>query len=169
MPHTFSNVGGLLTFDNVPIIPKETQFVIEITVVLEDTPANTPGKQFVNTAKWDFGRLIDGTFYEPLPGEWGISPPLTIAAPQLVVTKTGPATIGKTLNLGQWGQFALDVRNTGLTAACDVTVLDRLPNGPTGGMCAIAPEVQSARVFAADGVTPVPGQRRARPPASTSR
>jgi hypothetical protein len=22
----------------------------------------------------DFGRLIDGVFYEPLPGEWGISP-----------------------------------------------------------------------------------------------
>ena len=93
-----------------------------------------------------------------LPGEWGISPPLTIAAPQLVVTKTGPATLGRTLNLGQWGQFGIDVHNTGLTAAFDVTVLDRLPDGPTGGMCDVAPEMLNARVFAADGVTPVPGK-----------
>ena len=157
--HTFSNVGGMLTFAFAPnIIPAQTQIVVEITAVLDDTPTNAPGTQFVNTAKWEFGRLIDGIFYQPLPGEWGVSPPMTIAAPQLIVTKTGPATIGKTLNLGQWGQFALDVRNAGLTPAWDVTLRDRLPNGPTGGMCATAPEVQSARVFMADGVTPVPGK-----------
>ena len=60
IPHTFSNVGGVLTFDNFPVVPAGEQFVIEITVVLQDTANNTPGKQFVNTAKWDFGRLIDG-------------------------------------------------------------------------------------------------------------
>ena len=154
VPHTFTNVGGLLTFDNVPIVPSETQFIIEITVVLDATPTNVNGKQFVNTAKWDFGRLIDGVFYEPLPGEWGISPPMTIAAPELVVTKTGPAT----MNLGVWGQFALDVRNTGLFDAWQVTMLDRLPDGGTGGMCSMTPQVLSAQVFAADGVTPVPGK-----------
>ena len=158
VPHTFTNVGGLLTFDNFPIIPAGEQIVIELTVVLEDTPVNAPGTQFINTAKWDFGRLIDGIFFEPLPGEWGISEPLTIAAPQLVVTKTGPATIGRTLNLGEWGDFGIDVQNTGLTDAWDVTILDRFPDGPTGGMCDIPPEVQSAQVFAADGVTPVPGK-----------
>jgi hypothetical protein len=158
VPHTFSNVGGFLTFDDIPIVPAETQFVIELTVVLDDSPANTPGTQFVNTAKWDFGRLIDDVFYEPLPGEWGVTQPMTIAAPQLVVTKTGPATLGRTLNLGQWGQFGIDVHNAGLTAAWDVTILDRLPDGPAGGMCDLAPEVLSARVFAADGVTPVPGK-----------
>jgi len=158
IPHTFANAGDNLTFDNFPIVPAGEQFVIEITVVLEDTPANAPGTQFVNTAKWDFGRLIDGVFYEPLPGEWGITEPLTIAAPQLVVTKTGPATLGRTLNLGEWGDFAIDVHNTGLSDAWDVTILDRLPDGPTGGMCDIAPEIQSAQVFAADGVTPVPGK-----------
>jgi uncharacterized repeat protein (TIGR01451 family)/fimbrial isopeptide formation D2 family protein len=158
VPHTFSNVGGVLTFDNFPIIPAGEQIVIELTVVLEDTPVNAPGTQFINTAKWDFGRLIEGVFYEPLPGEWGISPPLTIAAPELVVTKTGPATLGRTLNLGEWGDFGIDVQNTGLTDAWDVTILDRLPDGATGGMCDIAPEVLSAQVFAADGVTPVPGK-----------
>jgi large repetitive protein len=68
VPHTFSNAGGALTFDNFPIIPAGRQFVIKLTVVLNDTPTNVPGTQFINTAKWDFGRLIDGVFYEPLPG-----------------------------------------------------------------------------------------------------
>ncbi len=144
VPHTFSNVGGFLTFefgDLGLIVQAGDQFVIEITVVLEDTPVNAPGTQFVNTAKWDFGRLIDGEFFEPLPGEWGISPPLTIAAPELVVTKTGPATLGLTLNLGQWGQFSIDVENTGLTDAWNVTILDQFPDGPTGGMCDLTPEI----------------------------
>ena len=158
VPHTFTNVGGFLTFDNFPIVPAGEQIILEITVVLDSTPANAPGTQFVNTAKWDFGRLIDGVFYEPLPGEWGISPPMTIAAPELIVTKTGPATLGRTLNLGEWGDFGIDVQNTGLSDAWDVTILDRLPDGATGGMCNQTPQVLSTQVFAADGVTPVPGK-----------
>ncbi|TMA33392.1 MAG: isopeptide-forming domain-containing fimbrial protein, partial [Deltaproteobacteria bacterium] len=158
VPHTFSNAGGFLTFDDIPVVPAETQFVIEITVVLNDVPQNAPGTQFVNTAKWDFGRLIDGVFYEPLPGEWGITPPMTISGPQLVMRKTGPATLGRTLNLGEWGQFGLDIQNAGLTPAWDVTILDRLPDGATGGMCDVTPQILSARVFAADGTTPVPGK-----------
>ncbi|MCZ6712198.1 MAG: hypothetical protein O7B25_17685, partial [Gammaproteobacteria bacterium] len=157
-PHTFSNVGGVLTFDNLPIIPAGEQIVVEITVVLDDVPANAIGTQFINTAKWDFGRLIDGVFYEPLPGEWGISQPMTIAGPDLVVTKTGPATLGRTLNLGEWGDFTIDVQNAGLSDAWDVTILDQLPDGAAGGMCDVTPEVQNAQVFAADGVTPVPGK-----------
>jgi uncharacterized repeat protein (TIGR01451 family) len=152
--HTFSNSGGLLTFDNFPIIPAGEQVVIELTVVLENTLVNRPGTQFVNTAKWDFGRLIDGVFYEPLPGEWGITEPLTIAGPDLVVAKTGPAT----LNLGQTGEFVLDVLNAGNRDAWDATLVDRLPDGPAGGMCDTVPEVINAQVFQADGVTPVPGK-----------
>ncbi len=156
--HSFSNVGGVLSFDGFPIIPAGEQIKIEITVVLEDTPANVIGTQFINTAKWSFGRLIDGVFFEPLPGEWGISPPMTIAGPELVVTKTGPATLGRTLNLGEWGDFAIDVQNTGLSDAWNTRLLDQLPDGATGGMCNVTPQVLSARVFAADGVTPVPGK-----------
>ena len=155
--HSFSNVGGVLTFDNLPSSRPE-QILIEITVVLVDTPANVIGTQFINTAKWEFGRLIDGVFYQPLPGEWGISPPMTIAGPELVVTKTGPATLGRTLNLGEWGDFAIDVQNTGLSDAWDVRVLDQLPDGVTGGMCNVTPQILAAQVFAADGVTPVPGK-----------
>src|SRR5688572_9420737 len=154
VPHSFNNVGGLLTFDGFPVVAAGRQFVIALTVVLNNTASNIPGTQFTNTAKWDFGRLIDGTFYEPLPGEWGVSPPMTIAAPVLTVTKTGPAT----MNLGQWGTFVVDARNTGLTDAWNATIRDVLPDGPTGGMCDRTPEILSAQVFAADGVTPVPGK-----------
>jgi len=38
IPHTFSNVGGLLTFDIIPDVPAGRQFVIEITVVLDASP-----------------------------------------------------------------------------------------------------------------------------------
>src|SRR5215470_12875380 len=155
IPHTFSNVGGVLTFSGFPIIPAGQQFVINITVVLNDTPTNVPGKQFFNTANWQFGRLINGVFFEPLPGEQGVTPPMTIAAPNLVVTKTGPATMA----LGQPGQFGLDVLNNGTGDAWNVTLLDRLPkSSPTGGMCSSTPQILSAQIFQADGVTPVPGK-----------
>ena len=154
VPHTFADVGGFLTFDNIPIVTAGRQFVIELTVVLNDSPVNVSGNQFVNTAKWEFGRLIDDVFYQPLPGEWGITEPLTIAAPELVVTKTGPAT----MNLGQWGDFVIDVQNVGLSDAWDVSLRDLFPDGPNGGMCDPTPEILSAQVFAADGTTPVPGK-----------
>jgi large repetitive protein len=136
---TFSDANGFLTFDNFPVIPAGEQIVIELTVVLEDVPANAIGTVFVNTAKWDFGRLIDGVFHEPLPGEWGVSEPMTIAAPNLIVDKTGPAT----MNLGETGQFTIDVLNSGLSDAWNVTLIDRLPSGPTGGMCDAAPVISS--------------------------
>jgi uncharacterized repeat protein (TIGR01451 family) len=159
--HTFSNVGGLLTFDiGDPVgvdIPAGDQVIIELTVVLDSTPGNTNGTLFFNTAKWDFGREIDGTFYEPLPGEWGISPSMTIAGPDVTVNKTGPAF----LNLGEAGVFTLNVQNIGDSDAWNVTLLDRFPNlnGPqTGGMCDVPPTILSAQVFAADDTTPVPGK-----------
>ncbi len=154
VPYNFSNVGGVLTFSDFPIIPAGEQVIIEMTVVLDDTPANTPGTQFVNTAKWEFGRLIDGEFFQPLPGEWGISPPLTIAAPTLEMTKSGPAT----LDFLETGAFTLDVRNAGTSGAYEATILDRLPDGADGGMCDLAPVITGAQVFGADGTSPVPGK-----------
>src|SRR5262249_26974151 len=146
--------GGVLTFSNFPIVPAGQQFVIEITVVLNDSATNVPGKQFINTANWQFGRLINGVFYEPLPGEPGVTPPITTAPPMLAVTKSGPAT----MSVGQWAQFGLNIQNTGSSDAWNVTLLDRLPRGPTGGMCNTTPQILSAQVFQADGVTPVAGK-----------
>src|SRR2546422_2657247 len=80
VPHSFTNVGGLLTFSNFPIIPAGQQIIINITVVLNNVPANAPGTQFFNTAKWQFGRLINGLFYASLPREDGSTPPMTISA-----------------------------------------------------------------------------------------
>src|SRR6266852_5635836 len=154
VPHSFTNVGGLLTFSNFPIIPAGQQIIINITVVLNNVPANAPGTQFFNTAKWQFGRLINGIFYQPLPGEDGITPPMTIGAPNLTLTKSGPAT----MSTGQWGQFGLNVQNTGTSDAWNATLLDQLPSGATGGMCSTTPQVLSAQVFQADGVTPVAGK-----------
>ena len=85
-----------------------------------------------------------------LVGEF-ILPPGT---PALTVEKSGPAT----MNPAEWGNFVIDVRNVGDVDAFDATLVDRLPDGPTGGMCDTTPQVLSARVFAADGVTPVAGK-----------
>ncbi len=74
--------------------------------------------------------------------------------PGLTVSKTGPAT----MRLGEWGDFVIGALNESESDAYTATLIDQLPDSPTGGMCDTAPELQSARVFAADGATPVPGK-----------
>ncbi|MHC4609138.1 MAG: isopeptide-forming domain-containing fimbrial protein, partial [Planctomycetota bacterium] len=146
-----------LSYKSIPLIAAGEQVVVEMTVVLDNTPANTAGTQFINTAKWSFGRLIDGVYYVPLPGEWGVTQPMTIAEPDLVVTKTSSETA---LNLGVPATFTIDVQNIGGSDAWNVTILDQLPDGPAGGMCDYDPTTGpgvTAQVFAADGVTPVSG------------
>jgi hypothetical protein len=156
VPLTFTNPDNKhLTFE-YDWIPAGEQIVIEVTVVLDDTARNAAGTQFINTAKWWFKRSIDGEVYYPLPGEWGVTEPMTIAAPNLEVTKTGPDLLGG-VNLGEWGEFTIDVRNAGLSDAWNGTILDRLPDGTDGGMCEMPPQVLSAQIFASDGVTPVSG------------
>src|SRR6516225_4841794 len=157
VPFTVTNAGGLLTFSGFPAIPPGQQIVLKITVVLNNAvPPNSPGTQFSNTANWTLGTTIGGTFHYPLPGEQGVSsPPLTIAAPNLVFTKSGPATMA----VGQPGQFGFDILNNGTSDAWNATILDRLPkSSPTGGMCSSTPQILSAQVFQANGITPVPGK-----------
>jgi uncharacterized repeat protein (TIGR01451 family) len=62
------------------------------------------------------------------------------------------------MNLGGWSNFAIDVQNTGQSDAWNVSVRDLLPNSAAGGMCITTPQILSAQVFAADGVTPVAGK-----------
>ncbi len=137
-------MNGLLTFDfgDSFILPKGDRIAIDVTVVLNNSSLNALGTTFVNTAVWQFGRLIDGTFYTPLPGENGISGETTIAGPNLVVDKTGTTALGgTTINLGEWGEFTIDVANTGQFDAWNVTLLDRLPDGANGGMCDMTPQI----------------------------
>ncbi len=74
--------------------------------------------------------------------------------PGLTVTKTGPAT----LRLAEWGNFVIGVQNESEADAYNATLVDQLPDGPAGGMCDMTPEILSAQVFAADGITPIPGK-----------
>jgi uncharacterized repeat protein (TIGR01451 family) len=106
-------------------------------------PDGNPVSQFI-TSEGSFTNTtgLVGQFTPP-PG-----------TPVLMVDKSGPAK----LKPAQWGTFALDVHNTGNIDAVNATLVDRLPDGPTGGMCTTPPQVLSARVVAADGVTPVPGK-----------
>ena len=62
------------------------------------------------------------------------------------------------MNLGASGDFTVDVQNSGTTDAWNTTIVDQLPDGASGGLCDATPSVLSAQVFAADGVTPVPGK-----------
>ena len=149
--------GGVWTSKNLSykpltdILPAGEQIIVEITVVPDNTPANAAGRTFVNTAKWSFGRLIEGVFYEPLPGEWGVSEPMSIAEPRLVVNKTSNETA---INLGVPTTFTIDVQNVGGSDAWNTTILDQLP----GEMCdqdpALAPGFDT-RIIEDNGTTAV--------------
>lgn len=126
-----------------------TQIEIQMSVVLDDVPANVAGTQFSNTGRWWFGRVIDGVAYAPLPGQSGVSPPMTIVEPGLTLQKSAAVT---NLNVGTAAPFRLNVQNTGASSAWNAAVTDVLPTG----MCAFDPTpTVNARVYAADGVTPV--------------
>jgi uncharacterized repeat protein (TIGR01451 family) len=132
-------------------VAANTQIEIQITVVLDNVPANVAGTQFTNTAKWWFGRVIDGVTYAPLPGQSGVSPPMTIVEPGLTLQKSASIT---NLNVGTAAPFRLNVQNAGASDAWNTTVTDVLP----AGMCAFDPTpTVAARVYASDGVTPVSG------------
>lgn len=138
-----------LSYKPIPLIDAGDQVVVEITVVLDDTTTNLEGMSFTNTAKWWFGRIIDDTFYEPLPGEWGISQPMTIGEPDLVVTK---ATDETALNLGIPVIYTIDVQNTGGSDARNVTVIDQIPDSPDAGMCDYDPRTDlDVRIVDATG------------------
>jgi uncharacterized repeat protein (TIGR01451 family)/fimbrial isopeptide formation D2 family protein len=128
-----------------------TQVEIQMTVVLDNVPANAVGTSFINTAKWWFGRYIGGVAYNPLPGQSGVSAPMSIAEPNLTLTKSSTST---NLNVGAPANFTLNVQNTGGSDAWNTTLVDNIPSG----MCATSPLASvTAQVFAADGVTPVSG------------
>ena len=131
------------------ILPAGEQIIVEITVVPDNTPANAAGRTFVNIAKWSFGRLIEGEFYAPLPGEWGVSEPMTIAEPSLVVNKSSVETA---INLGVPVTFTIDIQNVGGTEAWNTTIIDQIPSG----MCDLDPTLApgfGARIVEASGTT----------------
>ncbi|MEM9173913.1 MAG: OmpA family protein [Myxococcota bacterium] len=125
--------------------PDPTTFTI-------DGKTYTLGLSFLNPSGDPIGEFI--TREGGVVNTADLDTDFALVPPVLEVTKTGPAT----LTLAQPGEFVLDVRNTGPNDAWNATVLDRLPDGATGGLCDVPPEVTGAQVFAADGLTPVPGK-----------
>jgi uncharacterized repeat protein (TIGR01451 family)/fimbrial isopeptide formation D2 family protein len=113
----------------------------------------TPYKGIVNFGN---GALAPGTstFFSLEGGNIAAGLQVTFPDPVLVLRKSGPAT----MTLAQRGTFGLDVQNIGGSDAWNVTIVDKLPTGATGGMCTATPQILSAQVFQADGVTPVPGK-----------
>ncbi|MBI1920965.1 MAG: DUF11 domain-containing protein [Geobacter sp.] len=134
-------------------IPAGQQIVVNVTVVLGNTTNNTIGKQFQNTATYTYDS-IDSTPSTQANGAPGASGPITIVGPSLTMQKSGPGTI----NALSSGTFTLNVQNTGDSTAWQTTLTDILPNLTTpltGGMCGSSPTNVTARIFQADGVTPV--------------
>ena len=78
---------------------------------------------------------------------------MTIVAPDLVMTKTSSETA---LNLGGTTTFTLDIQNIGGGDAWNARIHDEIPED----MCSYDPTTGAginARIFAADGTTPVSG------------
>jgi uncharacterized repeat protein (TIGR01451 family)/fimbrial isopeptide formation D2 family protein len=124
-------------------IPAGEQIIIDITVVLNDSPTNVSGLQFTNTATYTYN-AIDGNPATQQPGAPDTTGPLTIAGPDAMeMVKSGPAT----LQVGTPGTFTLDVRNAGTGDAWNLTVTDRLPNPTPGGMCDTAPTILSVQIL----------------------
>jgi uncharacterized repeat protein (TIGR01451 family) len=132
-------------------IPAGEQVVLEIAVVLEDTPTNTTGLTFTNTANYIYNWL-EGNLTTQRTGAAGTSANMTIVGPDtLTMTKTGPAS----MTLGAPATFTLDLQNADTGSAWNLRLFDRLPNGATASACDVAPVILTAQVFQSDGTTPV--------------
>jgi uncharacterized repeat protein (TIGR01451 family) len=148
MPCPYPTPVGEGCTDRVTIVasPTPTTFNvdgIDYTLSMSFLNNGNPVSEFIT-------REGDTVNTSGLVGEFTL-PPIPPGTPVLTVDKVGPPT----MNPAEWGNFAIDVQNTGPIDAYNATLIDRLPDGPTGGMCNTAPQILSARVFAADGVTPV--------------
>ncbi len=143
---TFNPLGPLPNCANAADPHRYGQGAITFTVI-------TPYRGSVNFGN---GGIAPGTttFYSLEGANLTASLQVKIPDPVLVLQKSGPATMA----LAQWGAFGLNVQNTGGSDAWNVTIVDKLPTGATGGMCTATPQILSAQVFQADGVTPVPGK-----------
>ena len=134
-------------------IPAGGQIVVNVTVMLSNAATNTLGKQFQNTATYTYDS-VNNSASTQANGAPGASGPITIVGPALTVQKSGPGTISALAP----GTFTLNVQNTGGSTAWQTTIKDILPNVTTpspGSMCGTAPTNVTARIYQADGVTPV--------------
>src|SRR5438093_1788864 len=131
--------------------------VATITFNVVVNPSVASGTAISNQGFVNGNGIVDQPSDDPrtlAPNDPTIDIVSSLAGPALVVRKSGPAT----MNLGQWGNFSIDVQNTGPSDAWNAALRDLLPHRATGGICHLTPEILSAQVFAADGVTAVAGK-----------
>lgn len=132
-------------------VPAGEQIVLDIEVVLEDTPTNVSGLSFTNSATYVYN-YVDGNLSTQRTGAAGTSAAMTVVGPDtFVFDKRGPAS----LTLGAPTGYVLDAQNTGTGPAWNLTLVDQLPDLPAAGTCDTAPANFTARVFESNGSTPV--------------
>jgi len=130
-------------------IPAGEQVVLDITVVLNDTPTNVSGLQFSNTADYTYNP-IDNDPATQAPGGSDTTANMTVVGPDaLTLEKSGPAT----MQVGNPATFTLNVHNPSSGISWNPILTDRLPHGPTGGLCGVGPSNVTAQIFQSDGVT----------------
>ncbi len=126
-------------------VPASEQMLVELTVYLQDDPANVAGLTFSNTARYSYGSFAGDTATLADTSE-----DMTIVEPSLVMTKDGSATLA----YGTPGLFTLSVQNTDTAAtARDITVTDYLPTLAEGGMCDVPPVVTDVSIYESDATT----------------
>ncbi len=136
--------------NGIDIAPGE-QAVIDLTVVLRNSSNNVDGDTFINQASYTFNS-VDGDNTSQGIGGPDTDVALTIVEPlAMTLQKSGPAV----MSFGVPSTFTMNVQNIGSGPAFDLSITDVLPNPLAGGMCDTPPNNFTARVFQADGVTPV--------------
>lgn len=132
-------------------IPAGQQAVFDIRVVLNDSAGNVTGLTFQNSASYTYNKF-NGDNATQTATAAGVTANMTIVGPNLTMQKSGPAT----MRIGVPATYTLNAQNAGSSTAWDLTITDILPNPAPGGMCDDAPpSAITARMYLADGVTPV--------------
>jgi uncharacterized repeat protein (TIGR01451 family) len=132
-------------------IPAGEQIVIDVMVVLANTATNVVGLQFNNTADYTYNQISNDPTTRTSGGSDTTDNMTIVGAEILTLEKTGPAT----MQSGTPATFTLNVHNPNTGAAWNPVILDRMPHQATGGMCDVGPTNVTARIFQADGMTPV--------------
>ncbi|MGD8891385.1 MAG: hypothetical protein PVF94_00005 [Desulfobacterales bacterium] len=132
-------------------IPAGEQIAIDITVVLDDTPTNVSGLQFNNTADYTYNQINNDPATQAPGGADTTDNMNIVGADTLTLEKSGPAVV----QLESPATYTLNIHNTSTGTVWNPIITDLIPDEATGGMCGAGPSNVSARIFLADGVTPV--------------
>ena len=129
-------------------IPVGEQIIIDITVVLDDTPTNVSGLQFNNSAGYTFNQTNNDPTTQ-IPGGSDTTENMTIVgADTVTLEKSGPAVV----QLETPATYTLNFHNTSTGTVWNPTLTDQIPNEATGGMCDDGPSNVTAQIVDNTGV-----------------